>query len=50
LYNQYASVIFGTPSGSYTPDFRGTIGSNTTESKFGIGGAGGSSPFGVKFP
>jgi len=24
LYNQYASVIFGTPAGSYTPDFRGT--------------------------
>jgi len=27
LYNQYASVIFGTPSASYTPDFRGTQGS-----------------------
>ena len=26
LYNQYASVIFGTPSASYNPDFRGTIG------------------------
>jgi hypothetical protein len=24
LYNQYASVIFGTPSTSYNPDFRGT--------------------------
>lgn len=24
LYNQYASVIFGTPSASYNPDFRGT--------------------------
>ena len=24
LYNQYASVIFGTPSQSYSPDFRGT--------------------------
>jgi hypothetical protein len=32
LYNQYASVIFGTPAGSYTPDFRGTQGSNTTGS------------------
>jgi len=32
LYNQYASVIFGTPSGSYTPDFRGTQGTNTTGS------------------
>ena len=24
LYNQYASVIFGTPASSYNPDFRGT--------------------------
>jgi hypothetical protein len=32
LYNQYASVIFGTPAGSYTPDFRGTTGSNTSKS------------------
>lgn len=30
LYNQYASVIFGTPAASYTPDFRGTQGVNTT--------------------
>jgi hypothetical protein len=35
LYNQYASVIFGTPSASYTPDFRGTQGTSTTGSKFG---------------
>jgi hypothetical protein len=48
LYNQYASVIFGTPQGSYTPDFRGTQGSRTTGYEFGIGGAGGSSP--IKFP
>lgn len=45
LYNQYASVIFGTPSGSYTPDFRGTQGSNKTETttgiKMGFGGANG---------
>ena len=27
LYNQYASVIFGTPAASYTPDYRGTQGS-----------------------
>jgi len=49
LYNQYASVIFGTPAASYTPDFRGTQGSTTTESRsgmnFGVGGAGGSRPF-----
>ena len=30
LYNQYASVIFGTPSASYNPDFRGTQSTNTT--------------------
>ena len=36
LYNQYASVIFGTPSGSYTPDFRGTQGMNTTGSNYGV--------------
>jgi hypothetical protein len=34
LYNQYASVIFGTPAGSYTPDFRGTQGSRTSGTKF----------------
>jgi len=48
LYNQYASVIFGTPAASYNPDFRGTIGSttNTNQSGYqmGIGGAYGSSP------
>lgn len=38
LYNQYASVIFGTPSASYNPDFRGTQGSSTTGGKIGIGG------------
>jgi len=39
LYNQYASVIFGTPAGSYTPDFRGTQGSTseTSNYKFGFG-------------
>jgi hypothetical protein len=38
LYNQYASVIFGTPSASYNPDFRGTIGGTTTGSKYGFDG------------
>lgn len=33
LYNQYASVIFGTPSASYIPDFRGTQGSTTTSNQ-----------------
>ena len=36
LYNQYASVIFGTPSASYTPNFQGTQGVNTTGSQTGI--------------
>ena len=49
LYNQYASVIFGTPAASYTPDFRGTQGSTVSRNEsgfnFGIGGAGGSRPF-----
>jgi len=39
LYNQYASVIFGTPAASYSPDFRGTQGSNTSGSKFGFDAA-----------
>ena len=30
LYNQYASVIFGTPSGSYNPNFSGTQGRSET--------------------
>jgi len=34
LYNQYASVIFGTPATSYNPDFRGTQGGTTTKSGF----------------
>ena len=36
LYNQYASVIFGTPAASYNPNFAGTQGSNQTGTKFGI--------------
>jgi len=40
LYNQYASVIFGTPSASYNPDFRGTQGGTTSGSKFGVDLAG----------
>ena len=37
LYNQYASVIFGTPSASYNPDFRGTQGSSSDKTGFDIG-------------
>lgn len=36
LYNQYASVIFGTPAASYSPNFAGTQGSNQTGMKMGI--------------
>ena len=43
LYNQYASVLFGTPAASYTPDFRGTQGTNTTGYKAGL-------DFGIKLP
>jgi hypothetical protein len=49
LYNQYASVIFGTPAASYSPDFRGTIGGTTTTNQtgyqMGAGGSYGSKPF-----
>jgi hypothetical protein len=49
LYNQYASVIFGTPAASYNPDFRGTQGSSVTTTnsnmQMGMGGAYGSRPF-----
>lgn len=40
LYNQYASVIFGTPSASYNPDFRGTQSSRTTGESSSITGQG----------
>ena len=36
LYNQYASVLYGVPAASYTPDFRGTQGTNTTKTDFGL--------------
>jgi len=37
LYNQYASVIFGTPSASYNPDFRGTQGSTSESTNYNLG-------------
>ena len=37
LYNQYASVIFGTPSAAYNPNFAGTQGSTQTSSKYNMG-------------
>lgn len=36
LYNQYASVIFGTPASSYNANFAGTQGQTKTGSSFGI--------------
>jgi len=37
LYNQYASVLFGTPAQSYTGQFGGTQGSTATSSKYDMG-------------
>lgn len=36
MYNQYASVIFGTPAASYTPNFAGTQATSSTGSKAGL--------------
>jgi len=36
LYNKYASVIFGTPSASWNPNFAGTQGSTTSGYNFGF--------------
>jgi len=36
LYNQYASVIFGTPSAAYNANFAGTQGQTKTGTSFGI--------------
>ena len=48
FFNKYASVIYGVPSVSYNPDYRGTQGSTTNTSgsgyQMGVGGAYGSSP------
>jgi hypothetical protein len=41
LFNKYASVIFGTPAASYSPDFRGTQGSTVTQSGYNVGIGGG---------
>ena len=37
LYNQYASVIFGTPATAYSPNFADTQGRTTTRSDFDLG-------------
>ena len=36
LYNKYASVIFGTPAASYSPDFSGTQGRTSTGFNAGV--------------
>ena len=36
LYNQYASVIFGTPSAAYNPNFAGTQGQTQSNIGFGL--------------
>ena len=37
LYNQYASVLFGTPAASYVPNFAGTQGRTETGNKTSFG-------------
>ena len=37
LYNQYASVIFGTPSAAYNPNFAGTQATTTNASNYNYG-------------
>lgn len=37
LYNQYAGVLFGTPSASYNPNFAGTQGTTTNATKYNAG-------------
>jgi hypothetical protein len=37
LYNQYSSVLFGTPSASYNPNFAGTQGQTSTSQGFKAG-------------
>jgi len=34
LYSQYASILYGTPQGTYTPDFRGTTGTTVDKTGF----------------
>lgn len=36
LFNQYATVLFGTPAASYSPNFAGTQGQTTTGSRYGM--------------
>ena len=36
LYSQYASILYGTPQNTYTPDFRGTQGTTKTGYEAGL--------------
>ena len=36
MYNQYANILFGTPSGSWNPNFAGTQGQTTNSSSYGF--------------
>ena len=40
LFNQYASALYGTPAASYSPNFSGTQGYNTTGQTTNIGASG----------
>ena len=46
LYNKYASVVYGTPQASTTPNFAGTQGSTGSSKGFGVSAAGAKSLFG----
>ena len=46
IYSKYASVVYGTPQASTTPNFAGTQGSTGTSKGFGVTGAGAKSMFG----
>ena len=46
VYSKYASVIYGTPQASTTPNFAGTQGGTGSSKGFGVSGAGAKSMFG----
>jgi hypothetical protein len=46
LYSKYASIVYGTPQASTTPNFSGTQGSTGSSKGFGVSGAGAKSLFG----
>lgn len=46
LYNKYASVVYGTPQASTTPNFAGTQGSTGSSKGFGVTSGGAKSLFG----